>query len=350
MKAEVGRRKSEEKSFWAEGRSRKAEVKNRTAIAAALVLLLAAIVAPAGAQKTDWPNKPVRFIVPFPPGGSVDPLARLVGARLNAALGQQFIVDNRPGGSGSLGTAIAAKAVPDGYTFVFVFDTHAVNPSLLQLPFDTSRDLAPVMLVGTAPMAVVTNPGKPYKAFADLIKAAKAKPDSVTYGSVGSGSLGHLTMKLLEQAGGFRALHVPYKGGGPMSVDVLGGNIEVGIASVAVLGPQVRSGKMRAVAVTGNKRSSAMPDVPALSEQGFPDFSALAWWGIFTAAGTPRPVLDQFHAELVKVFNLPDVNKQLTETLGMDLAVSSPADLRKFAVSEIARWGKVVKEHNIRAD
>jgi len=317
---------------------------------AAIAAFAAFVALPAVGQGTDWPSKPVRFIVPFPPGGSVDPLARLVGARLNAALGQQFIVDNRPGGSGSLGTAIAVKAVPDGYTFVFVFDTHAVNPSLIPLPFDTVKDLAPVMLVGTAPMAVVTNPGKPYKTFGDVIRAAKAKPDALTYGSVGSGSLGHLSMKLLEQAGGFKAVHVPYKGGGPMSVDVLGGNIEVGIASVAVLGPQVRSGKMRAVAVTGSQRSIAMPDVPALSEQGFPGFSTVAWWGILTAAGTPKPVLDRFHAELVKVFNLPDVNKQLTETLGMDLAISSPAALQKFVVSEMARWEKVVKEHGIRAD
>ena len=317
----------------------------------AAVALAAALAAlPALGQKVDWPTRPVRFIVPFPPGGSVDPLARLVGSRLTPALGQQFIVDNRTGGSGSIGAGIAAKAVPDGYTFLFVFDTHAVNPSLLTLPFDTVKDLAPVMLVGTAPMAVVTNAGKPYKSFGDVIKSAKAKPDALTYGSVGSGSLGHLTMKLLEQAGGFKVVHVPYKGGGPMIVDVLGGNVEIGIASVAVLSPHVRGGKMRAVAVTGNKRSHTMPDVPALSEQGFPNFSALAWWGIFGTAGTPKPVLDKFHAELVKVFNLPDVRKQLTETLGMDLAVSTPAEQQKFLESEIARWGKVVKEHGIRAD
>ena len=158
----------------------------------AAVALAAALAAlPAFAQKADWPTRPVRFIVPFPPGGSVDPLARLVGARLTPALGQQFIVDNRPGGSGSIGAGIAAKAAPDGYTFLFVFDTHAVNPSLIRtLPFDTVKDLAPVMLVGTAPMAIVTNAGKPYKSFGDVIKAAKAKPDAVTYGSVGSGSLG----------------------------------------------------------------------------------------------------------------------------------------------------------------
>jgi tripartite-type tricarboxylate transporter receptor subunit TctC len=316
----------------------------------AIALLGALVTLTAAAQRTDWPVRPVRFIVPFPPGGTVDPLARLVGARLNATLGQQFVIDNRPGGSGSVGTAIAAKAAPDGYTYVFVFDTHAVNPTLLALPFDTLKDLAPVMLVATAPMAIGTSPAKPYKTFADVIKAAKARPDIVTYGSVGSGSLGHLTLTLVQQAGAFRMVHVPYKGGGPMTVDILGGHIEMGIGSTAVIAPHVKGGKMRAIAVTGNKRSLALPEVPALAEQGFPGFSALAWWGIFTPAGVPRPVLDRFHSELVKVFNLPDVRAQLTDTLGMDLAVSTPEALQKFLVSEIARWGKVVREHGIRAD
>lgn len=303
------------------------------------------------AQDTSWPTKPVTFIVPFPPGGSVDPLARLVGARLSASLGQQFIVDNRPGGSGSIGAAAAAKASPDGYTFLFVFDTHAVNPTLIpKLPFDTTKDLVPVMLVGTAPMAIVTHPGKPYTSFADVMKAAKAKPDTLSYGSIGSGSLGHLTMKLLEQAGGFVAVHVPYKGGGPMIVDATAGHIETGIASVSVLAPHVKGKKLRGLAVTGDKRSHALPDVPALAEQGFPGFSALAWWGIFGPARTPKPILDKFHAELVKVFNLPDLRKQLGNTLGMDLVVSSPETLQKFLLAEIARWGKVVREHNIRAD
>jgi tripartite-type tricarboxylate transporter receptor subunit TctC len=303
------------------------------------------------AQDTSWPTKLVTFIVPFPPGGSVDPLARLVGTRLNASLGQQFIVDNRPGGSGSIGAAAASKASPDGHTFLFVFDTHAVNPTLIpKLPFDTTKDLGPVMLVGTAPMAIVTHPDKPYKSFADVIKAAKAKPDTLSYGSIGSGSLGHLSMKLLEQAGGFVAVHVPYKGGGPMIVDATGGHIETGIASVSVLAPHVKGGKLRALAVTGDKRSHALPEVPSLAEQGFPGFTALAWWGIFGPAGIPKPILDKFHAELVKVFNLPDVRKQLAESLGMDLVVSSPEALQKFLVAEIARWGKVVREHNIRAD
>lgn len=306
---------------------------------------------PATAQKADWPSKPVRFIVPFPPGGTVDPLARLVGSKLTPVLGQQFIVDNRTGASGSIGTAIAAKAIPDGYTYVFVFDTHVVNPFLIaNLPFDTVKDLAPVMLVATAPYGIVTNVAKPYRNFADVIRAAKAKPDSVTFGSVGSGSLGHLLMTLVQQAGGFKLVHIPYKGGGPMTVEALGGNIELAVGTVALLSPYVRGGKLRAVATTGGRRSAALPDVATVAEQGFPGFAALAWWGILTTAGTPRPVIDKFHAELVKVFHQPDVRKQLGETLGMDLIASSPAELQKFIVTEIARWGKVVKDHGIRGE
>lgn len=325
----------------------KPSILRRAAIA--LLTLSALVSFPAAAQ--NWPTKPVKFVVPFPPGGSVDPLARLVGVKLSASLGQQFIVENRPGASGSIGTGIAAKSPPDGYTFVFVFDTHAVNPTLIpSLPFDTTKDLAPVMLVGTAPMALATNPAKPYKSFADVVKAAKAKPDSVTYGSIGNGSLGHLTMTLVQQAAGVQLVHVPYKGGGPMTQDALGGQVELAIGSVAVLTPHVKGGKLRAIAVTGDKRSHAMPDVPALAEQGFPGFSALAWWGIFAPAGTPKPIMDKFHAELVKAFQLPDVRKTLTDTLGMDIAASSPEALQKFLLAEMARWGKVVRDNNIKAD
>jgi tripartite-type tricarboxylate transporter receptor subunit TctC len=318
---------------------------------AAVGLLAALAAVPAFAQKVEWPTRPVRFIVPFPPGGTVDPLARLVGARLSATLGQQFIVDNRPGASGSLGTGIAAKATPDGYTFVYVFDTHVVNPFLIaNLPFDTARDLAPVMLVSTAPYGIVTHPARPFRNFGDVIRTAMAKPDSVTFGSVGSGSLGHLMMTLVQQAGGFRIVHVPYKGGGPMTVDAMGGNIDLAVGTVALVAPLVKGGRLRAIATTGDKRSNALPDVPPLTEQGFPGFSVLAWWGILAPAGIPKPVLDKFHAELVKVFNQPDVRKQLSGTLGMELVVSSPAELQKFIVLEMARWGKVVREHGIRGE
>jgi len=314
-----------------------------------LIALAALIVFPAAAQ--DWPTKPVKFIVPFPPGGSVDPLARLVGAKLTDSLKQQFIVENKPGASGSIGAAQVAKSPADGYTFLFVFDTHAVNPALIPgLQFDTTKDLAPVMLVGTAPMAIATQSGKPYKNFGDVIAAAKAKPDAVTFGSIGNGSLGHLTMILVQQAAGIKLVHVPYKGGGPMTADAIGGQVDLAIGSVAVLTPHVKGGKLRAIAVTGQRRSHALPDVVTLSEQGFPGFLALAWWGIFAPAGTPKPILDKFHAELVKALNLPDVRKTLTDTLGMDLVVSTPDALQKFLLAEMSRWGKVVKDHNIRPD
>jgi tripartite-type tricarboxylate transporter receptor subunit TctC len=324
-------------------------VRLKSVFAAAVAAIAFSLVNGAAAQ--DWPAKPVRLIVPFPPGGTVDPLARLLGARLTAALGQQFIVDNRPGGSGSIGTALTVKSPPDGYTFVFVFDTHAVNPSLIpNMPFDTAKDLAPVMLVGTAPMAVATSPSKPYKNFGDVIKLAKAKPDSITYGSIGSGSLGHLTITLVQEAGGFKLIHVPFKGGGPMTTDMLGGHVDLGIGTVALLAPHVSGGKLRALLVTGNKRSHAMPDVPTLAEQGFPGFSALAWWGIFAPVKTPANLIGRFHAELVKVLNQPELRKQLSEQLGMDLVTSDPAALQKFLLSEMARWEKVVKQHAIKPD
>jgi tripartite-type tricarboxylate transporter receptor subunit TctC len=314
------------------------------------ILALGLLASPPGAAQT-WPTKPVRFVVPFPPGGSVDPLARMVGVKLGQSLGQQFIVENKPGAAGSIGAAFAAKAPPDGYTFLFVFDTHAVNPSLIpNLPYDTLKDLAPVMLVGTAPMAVATNASKPYKSFGDVVAAAKAKPDTVTYGSIGNGSLGHLTMILVQQAAGIKLAHVPYKGGGPMTQDALGGQIDLAIGSVAVLTPHVKGGKLRGVAVTGDKRSHALPDVPTLAEQGFKGFSALAWWGIFAPAGTPAPIMDKFHGELVKAFNQPDVRKTLTEQLGMDLIVSSPQAQQKWLTDEMQRWGKVVRDNNIKPD
>ena len=308
-------------------------------------------LAPLAALAQAWPTKPVKFVVPYPPGGSTDPMARLIAAKLSDSLGQPFLVENRAGASGTIGTAFVAKSPADGYTFIFVFDYHAVNPFLIpNLPFDTVKDLAPVMLVGTAPMAIATGVAKPYKSFADVVAAAKAKPGAVSIGSVGSGSLGHLTMVLVQQAAGIQLVHIPYKGGGPMTADAVGGQIDLAIGSVAVITPHVKGGKLRAIAVTGDTRSRALPDVPALAEQGLPGFSALAWWGIFAPAGVPRPVIEKLHAELVKAFGLPDVRKLLDDTLGIDLVVGTPEGLAAWLDSQMQRWGKVVKDNNIRAD
>ena len=316
-----------------------------------LVLAFAAAIAAMPVLAQDWPSKPVRFIVPFPPGGSVDPLARLLGAKLGDTLKQQFIVENRPGAGGSIGTAAAAKAPADGYTFLVVFDSHGVNQALVaNLSYDTAKDFAPVMLVGTAPYAIATQAAKPWKSFAEVAAASKLKPDSVSIGSIGNGTLGHLVLVQAQQMGGFRITHVPFAGGGPMNQNILGGQIDMGAGSVALLAPQVKSGKMRAIATTGEKRSSTMPEVPTLIEQGFPGLTAYAWWGVYAPTGTPKPIIDKFHAELVKVLSQPDVRKTLAEGLGMDLVVSTPEELQKWTLEQLARWGKIVKENGIKTD
>jgi len=313
---------------------------------AALGALL--VAAPVAAQ--EWPSHVVKFVSPYPPGGSVDPLARILAAKLSESLRQQFIVENRTGASGVIGTDYVAKSAPDGYTFVFIFDTHAVHQALNpKLPFDPVKDFAPVMIVGTAPMAITTAPSKPYKTFGDVLTAAKAKPDTITMGNVGNGSLAHLTTIVLNQAAGVRFVPVPYKGGGPLSTDLMGGQIDLAMASTAAQAQHVRNGKMRALALTGDKRSHTMPDVPTLKEQGI-DVSAHAWWGILAPARTPRPIIDKFHAELVKAIKLPDVNKTLADTLGMDVVALSPEATQKWIVEQMARWGKVVRDNNIRAE
>ena len=302
------------------------------------------------ASAQEWPTKPVKFVSPYPPGGSVDPLARLFAAKLSASLRQQFIVENRTGASGIIGTDYVAKSAPDGYTFVFIFDTHAVHQALNpNLPFDPVKDFAPVMIVGTAPMAITTGAMKPYRTFADVIAAAKAKPDTVTLGNVGNGSLAHLTTIVLNQAAGIHLVPVPYKGGGPLSTDLMGGQVELGMASTAAQAQHVRGGKMRALVLTGDKRSHTMPEVPTLREQGI-DVVAHAWWGILAPAGTPRPIIDKLVSELNKALNLPDVNKMLGETLGMDVVALGPEATQKWIVEQMARWGKVVRENNIRTE
>jgi tripartite-type tricarboxylate transporter receptor subunit TctC len=313
------------------------------------LMMMSLVVFSLGATAQDWPNKPVKFVSPYPPGGSVDPLARLLGAKLGDSLKQNFIVENRTGASGVIGTDYVAKSAPDGYTFVFIFDTHAVHQALNpKIPFDPVKDFEPVMIIGSAPMALTTGAQKPYKDFKDVLAAAKSG-QGVTLGNVGNGSLAHLTTIVLNQASGAKFLPVAYKGGGPLSTDLIGGHVELALASTAAQAQHVRSGKMRALALTGDKRSHTMPDVPTLKELGL-DVVAHAWWGILAPAGTPKPIIDKFHAELVKAIKLPDVNKTLTETQGMDVIALSPADTQKWINDNIARWGKVVRDNNIKVE
>ena len=290
-----------------------------------------------------------RIVVPFPPGGTVDPIARMVQPGLQQRLGTTIIVENKPGASGSIGTAQVAKSPPDGSNWVFVFDTHAVNPFLQNLPFDTEKELEPVLLIGTAPNVVATHPGRPYKTFADVIAAAKAKPDSVTYGSIGSGSLGHLTMVRLGQRAGVKMVHVPYRGGGPLMNDALAGHVDLAIGSAALVTPQVSGGKLRGLAQTSARRVPGLPDVPTVIESGFPGFESYAWWGSFTAGGTPRAIVDRFSNALAETLREPTIKGRI-EAMQMTLQAGGPDVQRQFLADQMKLWGPVVKEHNIKAD
>jgi tripartite-type tricarboxylate transporter receptor subunit TctC len=315
-----------------------------------LLLVFSSLFFSIAAAAQEWPTKPVKFVSPYPPGGSVDPLARLLAAKLSESLKQQFIVENRTGASGIIGTEYVAKSAPDGYTWVFIFDTHAVHQALQpKLPFDPIKDFTPVMLFGYAPMAITTSVNKPYKTFADVLAAAKAKPDTLTIGNVGNGSLGHLATILLNQAAGIKLVPIPYKGGGPLSTDVLGGQIDFAMASTAAQAQHVKGGKMRALALTGDRRSHTMPDVPTLKELGV-DVTANAWWGILGPARTPKPIVDKLVSQLRMAIAESDVQTTLRETLGMEIIALGPDATQKWISDAIQRWGKVVKDNGIKAE
>ena len=290
-----------------------------------------------------------RIVVPFPPGGTVDPIARMVQPGLQQRLNTTIIIENKPGASGSIGAALVAKSPPDGSNWVLVFDTHAVNPFLQNLPFDTEKDLEPVLLIGTAPNLLATNPGRPFKTFADIVAAAKAKPDSITYGSIGSGSLGHLTMVLLAQRAGVKMVHVPYRGGGPLMNDALAGHVDLAIGSAALVTPQVSGGKLRGLAQTGATRVAGLPDVPTVIESGFPGFVSTAWWGSFTAGRTPRAIVERFSNALAETLREPAIKERI-EAMQITLQLGGPDVQRKFLSDQMKLWGQVVKEHNIKAD
>lgn len=314
-----------------------------------LALPAAALGRPALAQ-APWPGGPIRQIAPFPPGGSVDTLCRLLQPHLSADLGVPVVIENRPGASGAIGTASLARAPADGLTWAMVFDTHAVNPALIpNLGFDTRRDLTTVMLVGTSPMLITTHNSRPWRSFQDVVAAAKARPDTITYGSIGNGSLAHLTMSLMQKAGGFQVVHVPYRGGGPMSAAAAAGELDLPMATNAGLGGQVGQ-TLRPLAQTGARRSALFPDLPTVSESGISGIDALAWWGMIGRAGVPDAVLRRVHAALEKALAVPDVRSRLSGPLGIELAASSPEAFGRFLDVQMETWGRVVRDNNIRPD
>jgi tripartite-type tricarboxylate transporter receptor subunit TctC len=315
-----------------------------------ITLLALAAAVPLAALAQAWPTKqPIKLVVVFPPGGSVDQVARILQIPLQQALGQTVIVENKGGASGSIGAASVASSAPDGYTFGVVFDTHAVNPSLIpNLPFDTKRDLADVILIGKSAMVLATPVGSEYKTFADVVAAAKTKKN-VSYGSIGSGSLGHLAMALIGKSSGLDWQHIPYRGGGPLMADAIAGHVPLSIGSVFVTKPHIDSKKLRPLAVTTSKRSPDLPDVPTIAESGYAGFEAPAWWAVIAPSKTPVEIVARVNVEINKILKNTDIAKRL-DAQGIDIVGGTSAEAKVFIERQMVIWDKVVKDNNIKAD
>jgi tripartite-type tricarboxylate transporter receptor subunit TctC len=313
----------------------------RQALAAAASL----VCAPALAQQ----SRIMRLVVPFPPGGSTDALARMLQARLQGMLGQTTIVENMPGAASSLGAANVAKSAPDGMTLLVTFDSHTVIPAMVEHPpLDIEKDLVPVSLVGTAPYVLATHKDKPFKTFKDVLDAAKARPRAVTYASVGVGTIGHLAMTLLGKRAGVKITHVPYRGGGPAMNDLLGGHVDLLCGSIALVAPQL-DGPVRAVAQMGTERLALLKDVQTTIEAGFEGFEALAWWGVFAPSATPPDTLNRLSAAIREALSQREIAAQLQESQQMTLLLGDPAMAKPFFAKQTKLWGDVVRENNIKA-
>ncbi len=298
-----------------------------------------------------YPNKPIRFIVPFPPGGGADILARIVGEKLTKNWRQPVVIDNRPGGNGFIGAQIAAKAAPDGYTIYLGNSDHlTVNPCLYsKMPYDTVKDFAPVTPVAYQKLILIVHPTVPAASVKELISLAKSKPGQLNFASWGTGSVGHLTGELFKTMAGVDMVHIPYKGSSPAFTDLLGGQVSLMFATIAAGSPHVKSGKLRALAITGAKRSPALPDVPTVAEAGLPGFEIASWNGVFAPAGTPKEIVTKLNTEIVKILSMPDVNERLS-ALGAEPAGMTPEQFAAIIKADLNKWAKIAKDAGIRLD
>jgi tripartite-type tricarboxylate transporter receptor subunit TctC len=313
-----------------------------------LALALAILPAAAGAQ--DYPSRTVRMIVPFSPGGGTDLIARMLAQKLTESLGATFIVENRPGAGGVVGTAIVAKSPPDGYTLVVVSSSHGINPSVQKsMPYDTLRDLASVSLLMSGPALLVTHPSVPATTVKELIALARAKPGALAFGSAGIGTPPHLGGELFKLMAKVDMTHVPYKGNASAFIDVMSGEISVMFPNIVSGLPHVRRGKMRGMAVSSKQRSKIAPEIPTVSESGLPGYEMGSWFGMVAPAGTPPAVVDKLQQATAKALRLPDVASQLSAQ-GAEPIGSTPEEFRAFLAAEIARWGEVIKAANMKLD
>ncbi len=312
-------------------------------------LLLCTVVTNAFAQ-AQYPAKPLRFILPFPPGGGTDTLGRMIAQKMGETLGQQVVPDNRPGGGANLGAEIAAKSPPDGYTMFMGNVAHTINVTLYpKLNYDLVKDFAPVSILASTPNILVVHPSLPVKSVKELIALTKARPGQLDFASAGSGSSSHLAGELFNSMGGVKLTHIPYKGGGPAVVALISGQVPVGFATTPSVMPHVTSGRLRGLAVTGDRRLPLAPDLPTISEAGIKGYEASTWYGLLVPAATPGDIINRLHATTVKILALDDLKKRL-ESSGFQGIGSTPKEYAAYTSSEIAKWAKVIKAAGIRAD
>jgi tripartite-type tricarboxylate transporter receptor subunit TctC len=319
----------------------------RAVLAGATALGTPAFVRAQGAA--DWPKGPVKIIVPFPPGGSTDPVARIIQAKLIENTGWNVIIENKPGGTGAFGSAVAAKSPPDGQTWMITFDSHILNPAFApSLPYKDS-ELFNVMQIGRTPQAIATHPDRPYKTFAEVVEDAKKRPGKVSMGVLGA-SQALVLMTLIKRENDVDINLIPYKGGGPLNQDILAGVTDVAIGSLTSLSPHIMAKKVRPIGVTGEQRTPALPDTPTLIEQKIKGFPSYSWWGVYAPAGTPRPIVDKMHAEITKAVRSPDVTQKFVEQFNMEILTTSPEEFAAYQKSEQERWFKVIKDNDIKGD
>jgi len=321
-------------------------VRHLKKVVASLIVALPSLCAAAPAN---YPDRPIRFIVPLTAGAGSDTTARSVAQKLGEILGQQVVVDNRPGASGNIGLELAAKSPPDGYTVVLVSASNTVNPALIKIPFDLVRDFAPVSQLTAQPYALAVHVSVPAKSIKELIELARARPRTLTYGSSGTGGLSHLASELFAQMAKIEWIHVPYKGGAAGINDLLGGQINAQFTTIIGTIQHVKAGRLRWLALSTAKRSRAVPDLPTISESGLPGFDVGGWYGMLAPTGTPKPVVDRLNAAVVKALQAPEVGERFAAD-GSEPVSRTPADFSAYIKSEIARWAKVVKETGIKAE
>jgi tripartite-type tricarboxylate transporter receptor subunit TctC len=314
------------------------------------LLSAALLVNVASVSAQPYPDRPVRFVVPYPPGGATDIIARTLGQKLSDALKQQIVVDNRGGAGQIIGTDIVAKSAPNGYTILLASVTHSINPTLLsKLPYDSVKDFAAITLIGSGPNVLVVHPSIAARSVAELVKLLQANPGKYNYASSGNGSGGHLAAELFKGMAKVDINHIPYKGNGPATVDVLAGQVPIMFTSTAPMLPHIRSGKLRGLATTGATRSSATPDIPTIAELGFPGYEASLWYGILAAAGTPPATIHVLNTQFVNAVKAPDVRERFTG-LGIDVVGSAPDYFDKHLRAELTKWEKVIKTAKIRTE